>query len=134
MNLKQTKEKLTELGVTFDPKAKLEDLTALLKENTPNEQADTEGKTFVWLKVRAYIDEKTRLEAGVYIVEDSLVTSRMKVAGTDVIEMYPIDEVPVEVLNKTAKLAGIKTDSMKTDDIKAKVFNVVAHKEFKLLK
>lgn len=91
------------------------------------ERGTTEQATekIVWLKNRAYIDDKQRVESGVYIVVGALPDrlSKLKSDGLEVFE----GEVPSRKLAEIARWAGLNPDGMDDEEI----FEKVVSSEFK---
>ena len=132
----ETITELKKLGVEFDPNAKASDLAELLKISTEDgdSKEQTGGKVLVWLKTRAYIADRQRIDAGVYLVSADKITDRLKKLGASDCVIYQENDVPVELLSQIVKFHGIDASKMKAAELTEKVMGSIAISEFKTIK
>jgi len=78
----------------------------------------TEGNFIVWLKSRVYVDEKMRLECGVFILNE--IPARFSKLPTSVVEVFE-NEVPSKKVAQIARWAGINPDGVEDEEILSKV-------------
>lgn len=128
MTKKDIIAELTNKGIQFNPNDKIADLEKLLGNVPSVPEGVPMGNKFVLLKTRAFIDEKTRVSPGVYVVSE--VPERLTKLPFADCEIYDVNDVPVEAINRAAKTAGINYSTMKTSEVEEKVFKTVARSEF----
>ncbi len=106
---------LKKLNVEFDPTANAKDIENLLKEKQKetggNSSSESEGNEtpdnakYVWLKVRSYVSENERLNAGFYVM--GKVPERLTKVSAVTCEIFEAGKVPHRKLFDIAEWSGI---------------------------
>ena len=78
----------------------------------------TTGNFIVWLKSRAYVDDKVRLECGVFILNE--IPARFSKLTSATVEVFE-NEVPSKKVAQIARWAGINPDGVEDEEILSKV-------------
>lgn len=107
--------------------ASSKELTAFLKENpdaVPTAEAAAPAVTlsYVWLKVRAFVTDKTRWEKGFYKVEGEVPARLAKLSSNDC-EVFTTDPMTLSSgkLAKIAAWCGMRVEDQKDEEIIAKL-------------
>ena len=117
--LAELRKACIEKGLEFTEDATIKDLAKLLKENTKGEKA-TENKVesdeveYIWLKIKAYVSDKERLQAGFYVTPAGQFPRLRKIA-TRHCEIFT-NEVPRKKLYDIAKWSGFNLDAFNGSD------------------
>ena len=121
LNKDEILAELRAAGIELTGQESWQDLKKLHAGLTKGENADTRGNFIVWLKGRAYINDKEqRLDAGVYVVEE--VPVRLSKLSASIVEVFE-NEVPSKKLAQIARWAGINPDDLEDDEILSKVIS-----------
>ena len=85
-----------------------------------NSAQDTEGTVLVWVKGRSYINDKERINAGLYRIALP-VPARLAKSPADVVEVFA-DAISSRKLTEIAKWSGIShPEDYKDDELLAKI-------------
>ncbi len=114
----ELKKQLAEAGVSLtgdeDWKALQELGKQHLKKASNVGKTSGEGSILVWLKIRAYVSNTQRVNAGVYQL--NRVPERLAKLSSNMCEVFADGNVPPRKLTEIAKWAGIKYPEEKTDE------------------
>lgn len=126
MSKKEIIKELKKLKVEFNENDKVEVLEELLndaKGQTPNAVGKTQikaDKVLVWLKGRAYINDKERVDAGLYLLDEC--PERLAKLPNTVCEVLST-EVNSRKIAQIARWAGMNPDGMDDEEILSKVIS-----------
>lgn len=81
------------------------------------ETEDTEASMYVWVKSRAYVADKKRIEAGLFHLTPAQFAAfpRLQAMGTGAVEVFK-DGVPPLKLAEIAKWCGVNPDKYRSND------------------
>lgn len=122
MTIKELKKRLKKLGVDLtgeEDEAQLNELYSQAKDapkgsSSDENEASDENVVFVWLKGRAYIDDKQRVNAGFYKLSELPV--RLSKLPTTVVEVFE-NVVPSKKLAKIALWCKVSTDDRSDEEV-----------------
>ncbi|MDF1498526.1 MAG: hypothetical protein P1P85_04210 [Patescibacteria group bacterium] len=83
------------------------------ENNKPKSNDKKKVKYFLWLKIRAYVNDTDRIEKGFYALDS--IYHRLAEAKSDVCEIFE-GEVPSRTLTKIALSSGVDPDKYESDE------------------
>jgi DNA-binding PadR family transcriptional regulator len=110
-------------GVELTGEETLKELRVLYKEHIGEDGDLSDDNAVVWLKTQAYVNDKERLNAGVYVMDK--VPERLTKLSNREVEIFADGNVPARKLVDMAKWAGFNhTEEMEDEEILKKVVSV----------
>ena len=107
---------LKELGVDVTGEESYNDLKKLYSQHSKQGGSSSEKSqtSLVWLKSRAYVDSKIRVDSGLYQLEE--IPERLVKLPSSICEVFADGVIPPRKLYEIAKWAGISHPEDKDDD------------------
>lgn len=119
-------EEAKKLGIELTGKETVKDLTGLIakaKGVTVSGKVQLSGNNVIlWLKNRAYVDDKQRVNAGVYLIDRNDVPDRLARLKSSDCEVLTTD-VNSRKVAQIARWSGINPDGLDDEEILSRVLS-----------